>query len=105
MSKAKNEKQKGFGMGKALEALKEGKDIKRSVWWHGCLRLEKGKYPIDGPAVELINGLHPQYFEFGEANTDPIMPNIKRVTAAGTVINQAFLGFADILAEDWEIVQ
>lgn len=98
-------RKKNLKLGEALEALKEGKEIRRSSWFrNGCIKLEKGKYPIDGPAVELINGLHPKCFEFGEANTDPIMPNIKRVTAAGTVINQAFLGFADVLAEDWEIV-
>lgn len=92
-------------LGQALEALKDGEKIRRSTWFgSGHLSLEKGKYPIDAPAVELINGLHPKCFEFGEANTDPIMPTIKRVTAAGTVINQAFLGFADVLAEDWEIV-
>lgn len=91
--------------GQALEALKDGAEIRRKTWFgNGRLSLEKGKYPIDGPAVEFINGLHPKCFEFGEANTDPIMPNVKRVTAAGTVINQAFLGYVDVLAEDWEIV-
>lgn len=90
----------------ALEAFKVEQGIRRPHWPKGYqLKLKKGLYAIDKPAAEMINGLHPKLFEFGDEGTGTTFPYGERIhPSAGSGVRQNYLSMLDILAQDWEII-
>jgi hypothetical protein len=97
-----------MNFGQALEALKQGKAIRRSGWNDTgmLIYLNKGsvdwKEDING---HLIEGIHESLFDTGAEGTVTRLPNINMQSAQGNTVTGWLASQTDMLAEDWEIVE
>lgn len=96
-------KKQNLTVGEALNQADESQKARRAQWPDGIhLIVQKGIYPIDAPAVEMISGIHPKHFEFGEAGCSIELPFFQM--SIHDSLYKIGLPQEDILAQDWEIV-
>lgn len=99
-----------LNFGQALEALKEGKPIRRSGW-NGkgmFVYLNKGSNDFaDIPIKEdaTIEGIKISLFESGAMGTIRRMPNLNMSAATGSTVTGWLASQTDMLAEDWEVIE
>lgn len=94
--------------GKALEALKQGKQIARSSWIekNTYLFLNKGMHDFrNGIAMDgTIENIDNELFEEGSEGIVTRLPNIAMRTSSGTNLHGWTASQIDMLAEDWTIL-
>jgi len=92
-----------MNFGKALEALKEGKKIAREGW------NEEGMYLFLLPGATVpIEHIHTEPLRtIAEANggTVECLPTIRMLCADGKVLTGWIASQADLLSEDWRVME
>jgi len=78
-----------FGIGEAIEQLKQGKKVRRKFW----VRQEKSLFLTNLPAQKVVSGDHINYFE------KAIAVNLADGSLEGWVPN-----FYDLFADDYYVV-
>ena len=105
-----------FGL--AIEALKMGFKVAREGWNGKKMYLYLNKGCFDGDAFgfkpddkiptnhgSTIDGVRLSLFEHGDKDIVTRLPNIRMVTASGSIVEGWLASQTDILAEDWMIVE
>ena len=90
----------------ALQHLKNGAAVARSDW-RGTgrnLTLVLGNIAVDRPATEQIEGIPANLFAAGGEGTSTRLPTLQLYSAQGVSILGYHVPPADMLAEDWEVV-
>ena len=103
-----------ISFGEALQYLKNGQKITRSVW-NGkgmFVYLNKGSCDFDsvpnvpgGDSITHIDGIHREYFDVGDTGTVTRLPNLNMRSATGRTVTGWLASQTDLLAEDWEVVE
>lgn len=103
--------------GRALDALKAGKNVARAGWNgkgmfiylnkgsfdHGLLGFKPGENPgPDHPST--MDGISLGLFSSGDKGTVTRLPNINMRSATGSTVTGWLASQTDMLAEDWEII-
>lgn len=93
--------------GQAIEALKAGKAVARSGW-NGkgmFLFLNKGSASALPDRGTTIEGISDHLFDLGDDGTVTRLPNINMRAASGSTVTGWLASQADLLAEDWTIIE
>ncbi len=111
-------KTENLTFGQAIEALKAGKSIARAGWNGKGMSLYLNKGCFDGPLLgfkpgdriypkhmSTIDGVRLGLFEYGNKGTVTRLPNIRMISAPGSIIEGWLASQTDMLAEDWVIVE
>lgn len=111
-------KTENLTFGEAIESLKYGKSIARAGWNGKSMSLYLNKGSFDGELLgfkpgdkifpkhmSTIDGVCLGLFEYGNKGTVTRLPNIRMVTASGSIVEGWLASQTDILAEDWMIVE
>lgn len=90
----------------ALEALKDGKIVKRVTWKDKTqfIYLNKGSLPADETFAGDFEGIMFNLFQTGDNGTVPRLPNINMKTSTATLTGWT-ASQTDILSEDWVVHQ
>jgi len=104
---------KYVNFGQAIEALKQGKVVKRDRWngVNMSLVLKKGSRDISDdtvdelpPGSDTIEGVPFDLFDVGDVGTITRLPNINMVNTNGRIVTGWLASQTDMLAEDWIIL-
>ena len=90
----------------ALQHIKAGSAVARSGW-HDTgrnLTLVLGSVAADRTATEQIEGAPASLFAAGDEGTSTRLPTLQLYSAQGVSILDYHVPPADMLAEDWEVV-
>lgn len=93
---------KNLSWGQASDALESGEATiaKRPTFENNaCIKFQRGKYPIDGPARETINGLPNTLFDFSEEQTPTVGPSFRMCVGVSDTYWRPL--HHDLLAKDW----
>lgn len=100
-----------MNFGLAIEALKAGKKVAREGW-NGkgmfiYLNLGSVAFGADDEVTDdhLIDGISIKLFEAGDTGTVTRLPNINMKTATGSTLTGWLASQADILSDDWLIIE
>jgi hypothetical protein len=90
----------------ALQHIKAGTAVARTGWRDNrCnLTLVLGNVAVDRPATEQIEGIPANLFAAGGEGTSTRLPTLQFYSAQGVSILGYHVPPADMLAEDWGIV-
>jgi hypothetical protein len=104
--------------GQAIEAIKQGKAVTRAGWNGKGMRISLTRGNIDPDMYGFTGMEHPKYphgstiegvdmglFSLGDKGSATRLPNISMMTASGSVVNGWLASQADMLAEDWLIME
>lgn len=89
---------------KALDALKEGKVIKRAYWYNKIVYLCKGNLASDvGVDASLHDGISTSLYNSGDYGTITRLPNLN-MKYNDSILTGWVPSQSDMLSEDWVIV-